>query len=65
MAKSESKSYSVMQAELDEVLAALQSDVDIDRAIELYEKAQKLITELESYLKTAKNKVEKVQLKFQ
>ena len=58
------KNYTKLNAKLDEVLSKLQSDVDIDNAIKLYEKAQKLISELEDYLKTAKNKVEKVKLKF-
>lgn len=58
------KTYAALNTELDEVLAHLQSDVDIDQAIVLYEKAQKLITEIEDYLKAAKNKVEKVKLKF-
>lgn len=59
------KTYKELQAELDEVLTALQSDdVDVDEAIELYEKGMKLANELETYLKTAQNKVTKLQATF-
>ncbi len=48
-----------MQAELDAVLAQLQSaELDIDKALDLYKQGQKSIKELEDYLQTAKNEIE-------
>lgn len=53
------KTYRELQAELDSVLSELQSsELDVDKAVELYKNGQKLITELETYLKTAKNEIE-------
>lgn len=52
------KSYRELQEQLDEVLAEMQSaELDIDRASELYAKGQKLLSELENYLQTAKNEI--------
>lgn len=53
------KLYVELQGELDEVLDQLQSsDLDIDKALELYKRGQKLVTQLETHLKTAKNEIE-------
>lgn len=55
------KTYRELQSELDDVLAALQTaELDIDKALELYKKGQKLIDQLEDYLKTAKNEIEQL-----
>ncbi len=55
------KSYRELQAELDKVLGDLQSsELDIDKALSLYKQGQKLIVELEKYLKTAKNEIEQL-----
>lgn len=55
------KSYKVLQAQLDEVLGELQSaDLDIDKALELYKRGQKLIGQLEDYLQNAKNDIEQI-----
>lgn len=55
------KSYRELQAELDKVLDELQSsELDIDKALDLYKQGQKLIAELEKYLKTAKNEIEQL-----
>lgn len=52
------KLYRELQSELDEVLAQLQSaDLDIDKALELYKRGQKLVAELENYLENAKNEI--------
>ena len=59
------KSYQALSAELDEILAALQTpEVDIDEALKLYERGQKVIAELEAYLTTAENKVNQLKAKF-
>ena len=53
------KSYRKLQSELDKVLAEMQSaDLDIDKALDLYKQGQKLLNELENYLKNAKNEIE-------
>ncbi|HUC88069.1 MAG TPA: exodeoxyribonuclease VII small subunit [Candidatus Binatia bacterium] len=60
MAKS-LKNYNLLSAELEAVLVALQSpDTDIDQALELYERGQKVLAELELYLKTTENKILKI-----
>ncbi|MES2971502.1 MAG: exodeoxyribonuclease VII small subunit [Patescibacteria group bacterium] len=53
------KLYRELQAELDEVLEEMQSaELDIDKALDLYKKGQKLIAQLEDYLHNAKNEIE-------
>lgn len=55
------KSYKQMQTELDEIMNQLQStELDIDKALELYKSGEKLIKSLDNYLKTAKNSVTKL-----
>lgn len=57
------KSYSSLQADLDEILNELQSgELDIDEAVKKYERGMKIVAELETYLKSAKNKVTKVKV---
>ncbi|MCA9334160.1 exodeoxyribonuclease VII small subunit [Candidatus Saccharibacteria bacterium] len=54
------KSYRELKGQLDEVLARLQQDdIDIDEAMKLHEQGTKLVAELETYLKTAENKITK------
>lgn len=53
----------MLQAELDEVLEQIQAEeLDVEAAIKLYERGEKLISELEAYLKTAENKIKKLKL---
>jgi exodeoxyribonuclease VII small subunit len=60
MVKSE-KNYQQLSKELDEILSALQlPDVTIDEALKLFERGQKVLIELETYLKTAENKIRKL-----
>ena len=50
MAK-EKKSYQELKAELDLILRDIQhEDTDIDEAVVLYEKGQKVLKELQDYL---------------
>lgn len=52
------KTYSQLQAELDELLLQLQSgDLDIDKALTLHKEGEKLVAELEAYLASAKNEI--------
>jgi exodeoxyribonuclease VII small subunit len=53
--------YASMNAELEEIIAQLQQDsLDIDAAIKAYERGLKLVTQLETYLQAAENKVSKL-----
>lgn len=53
------KTYKQLQTELDSTLAELQSsELDIDKALELYKQGQKIIKQLEEHLQTAKNEIE-------
>lgn len=53
--------YKELSAELDEILDKLQSsEIDIDDALELYDRGMKIAKELERYLEQATNKVEKI-----
>ena len=53
--------YKSLNAELDEILEKLQaSDIDVDEALEAYEKGMEITKKLEDYLKNAENKIKKV-----
>jgi exodeoxyribonuclease VII small subunit len=55
------KSYQILNNELDEVLAKLQSgELDIDEATKAYEHGMEIVKELETYLKSAENTVRKL-----
>lgn len=59
------KSYRQLSDELAELLSWFESDdLDLDQAISKYEQAMEVITEMEKYLKTAENKIQKISLKF-
>lgn len=58
--------YKTLRRELDDVLESLDSDVvDVDETVRLYEKGIKLVKELEDYLKSAENKINKVSTKLE
>lgn len=58
--------YKSLSAELDEVLEKLQAgEVDVDEAVKLYERGMAITKQLEAYLKTAENKVRKVQAEWE
>lgn len=57
--------YKKLSAELDELLEKLQTaDLDLDDAVKCYERGMAIVKELESYLKTAENKVSKIKASF-
>lgn len=57
--------YESLKAELDEVLIALQQeDLDVDKALEHYQRGLELVQDLEIYLATAENKVKELKAKF-
>lgn len=56
--------YHKLNEELDIILNELQSgELNIDEAVKKYEHGMKIVSELETYLKTAKNKVIKIKTK--
>ena len=53
--------YQATTTELETIIAKLESgNMEIDQALSAYQDAQKLIAELEHYLKTAENKIKKI-----
>ena len=53
--------YRAMSDELESIVADLQQDdIDVDVAMQKYERGLDLIKQLEKYLKTAENKIEKL-----
>ena len=57
--------YRKLSDELDTILEQIQSaDLDIDEAVKHYERGLAIVKQLETYLKTAENRVTKVQAKF-
>ena len=53
--------YKKLSTELDEILDKLKSgDVDIDESITYYEKGNKIISDLEKYLKESENRFKKI-----
>ncbi len=53
--------YTSLSAELDEILNKLQSaELDVDEAVDLYERGMNIAQQLETHLKEAENKVSKV-----
>ncbi len=65
-AKSKSgKDYQQLADELEEIMLWFESgQVTLDEAIARYEQANKLIAEMEDYLKTAQNKIKKINANF-
>ena len=60
-----SPNYQQLSAELEEILAWFESgQVTIDEAVSKYEEANKLITQLENYMKHTENKIRKISVKF-
>jgi exodeoxyribonuclease VII small subunit len=59
------KNYRDLNLELETIIAELQrEDLDIDEALQAYERGLTITKELEAYLQTAENKVTKLQAKF-
>ncbi len=58
-------SYQQLNSELESIMAELQTaDLDIDLAIKHYERGLVVVHELETYLKTAENKITELKAKF-
>jgi exodeoxyribonuclease VII small subunit len=55
--------FRALNDELEQIMDKFQADdIDVDEAISLYERAQKIIEELEVYLKGAENKIKTITL---
>ncbi len=55
------KKYRELREELDELLAWFDQDqLDVDEALKKYEAATKLADQLEAYLQTAENSIQKL-----
>ena len=53
--------YGELSAELEAIVASLNEDgIDVDEAMQKYERGLELIAQLEKYLKSAENKIEKL-----
>jgi exodeoxyribonuclease VII small subunit len=58
--------YETLKNELDDIMLELQrEDLDVDKALEYYQRGLELVQALESYLKTAENTVKELKAKFQ
>lgn len=66
MAKSDKPGYQALTSELDDILIELQqTDLDVDVAVQKYERGLEVIKELEKYLGEAENRVSELKAKFQ
>jgi len=55
------KSYSELSAELAEIMEWFEGgEVDLDEALAKYQQASQLLEQMEKYLKTAANKIKKL-----
>lgn len=65
MATKKFRSYQEIKLDLDAVIQNLQAeDIDVDKAIKLYSDGQKLIKEMDDYLKKAKNQIKEIKSSF-
>lgn len=65
MATKKPLNYKQLNDELDNILAELQNgELDIDQAVKNYERGMEIVGQLQQYLKTAQNKIAKIQAKF-
>ena len=66
MKEKNQRNYQKMTAELAAIIDWFEGDkVNLDEAVTKYKQALKLITEIETYLKTAENEVKKISIKFE
>jgi exodeoxyribonuclease VII small subunit len=58
-------SYQQLKDELDNIMVSLQQeDLDVDKALEYYQRGLELTQQLEAYLKDAENKIIEIKAKF-
>ncbi|MEO5627911.1 MAG: exodeoxyribonuclease VII small subunit [Candidatus Saccharimonadales bacterium] len=57
--------YKALRAELETIMNSLDDDtLDVDEVTKQYQRGMEIVKELETYLKTAENKVTKVKASF-
>ncbi|MEK7600266.1 MAG: exodeoxyribonuclease VII small subunit [Patescibacteria group bacterium] len=60
--KQSEPSYQELKSELDDIMDQLgREDLDIDKALDYYQRGIELVKQLETYLKTAENKILELQ----
>jgi exodeoxyribonuclease VII small subunit len=65
MAKSQTKPYQQLSDELNRLIEWFESDaVNLDEAVDKYERAMELIKRMEDHLKLVENKVKKNSVRF-
>ncbi len=65
MPKKTKINYRQLNEELSEIILWFESgEADVDEALAKYEKAQKIISEIEDYLKSAENQLRKLNVKL-
>ena len=65
MAKSQTKTYQQLSDELNRLIDWFESDaVNLDEAVDKYERAMELLRLMENHLKLAENKVKKISVRF-
>jgi exodeoxyribonuclease VII small subunit len=65
MTKSKEVNYQELKSELDEIMLSLQQeDLDVDKALEHYQRGLEIVQQLEAYLKDAENKIVEIKAKF-
>lgn len=65
MAQTKVKTYQQMSDELNQLVDWFESSqFDLDEAVAKYEQAIKLVADMETYLKTAENKIKKISASF-
>jgi exodeoxyribonuclease VII small subunit len=63
MVNKEATNYQKMSEELNTIIEWFESEeADLDEAISKYETAVKLLDDMQTYLKTAENKIHQIQL---
>jgi exodeoxyribonuclease VII small subunit len=66
MPKKSKPNYQELRDELDTVLAELQrDDLDVDKALEYYQRGLELARQLEKHLNGAENKITEIKNKFE
>jgi len=64
-AKKSARSYQALSSELEAITLELQrEDLDVDVALQRYQRGLELVRLLEEYLKTAENRVSELKAKF-
>jgi exodeoxyribonuclease VII small subunit len=65
MVQKQTKTYQQLSDELNQLIEWFESDaVNLDEAVDRYERAMELLKQMEDHLKLAENKIKKISVKF-